>query len=94
MTECDMHVCVSGYVYVCTYPACVRVGGCACLHLHIILLTFSRVMSSRADTRNGTTLLMNQLTHSVPVPMPMILMVSLRRASFSYTTPLMIMATE
>lgn len=42
----------------------------------------------------GTKLLMNQLAQRVPVPSPMIRMVSFRRASFSYTTPLMIMATE
>lgn len=57
-------------------------------------LALSRAMSSAAETRNGTMLLMNQLNQSVPVPRPMILMVSFSLASFSYTTPLMIMATE
>lgn len=39
-------------------------------------------------------LLRNQLSHSIPLLSPMLRMVSLRRASFSCTTPLMIMATE
>lgn len=37
---------------------------------------------------------MNQLSQSVPEPKPMIFIVSFSRASFSYTTPLMIIATE
>lgn len=57
-------------------------------------LTLSRAMRSPAETRKGTRLLINQLSHRVPVPRPMILMVSFSLASFSYTIPLMIMATE
>uniref|UniRef100_A0A0E9UST9 Uncharacterized protein n=1 Tax=Anguilla anguilla TaxID=7936 RepID=A0A0E9UST9_ANGAN len=37
---------------------------------------------------------MNRLSHRIPLSNPMILMVSFRRASFSYTTPLMMIATE
>lgn len=37
---------------------------------------------------------MNQLSHRMPLFSPMILIVSFSRASFSYTTPLMMMATE
>lgn len=44
--------------------------------------------------RKGMKLLRNQLSHSIPLLSPMLRMVSLRRASFSCTTPLMIMATE
>lgn len=39
-------------------------------------------------------LLRNQLSQRMPLLSPMVFMVSLRRVSFSYTTPLMIMATE
>lgn len=37
---------------------------------------------------------MNQLSHRIPLFSPIILIVSFSRASFSYTTPLMMMATE
>lgn len=37
---------------------------------------------------------MNQLSHRMPLSSPMILIVSFSRASFSYTTPLIMMATE
>lgn len=39
-------------------------------------------------------LLRNQLSQRMPLLSPMAFMVSLSRASFSCTTPLMIMATE
>lgn len=64
---------------------------CRCCRRRV---TLSRAMRSPADTMKGTRLLMNQLSHRVPVPRPMILMVSFSLASFSYTIPLMIMATE
>lgn len=57
-------------------------------------LTFSNISSKPALIRSGIKLLMNQLSHRMPLFSPMILMVSLSRASFSYTTPLMMMATE
>ncbi|TNN64376.1 hypothetical protein EYF80_025417 [Liparis tanakae] len=56
--------------------------------------TFNNSTSKPALTSSGIRLLMNQLSHRVPLFSPMILMVSLSRASFSYTTPLMMMATE
>lgn len=56
--------------------------------------TFNNITNKPALIRSGIKLLMNQLSHKVPLFSPMILMVSLSRASFSYTTPLMMMATE
>lgn len=56
--------------------------------------TFSNITNKPALMSRGIKLLMNQLSHRMPLFSPMILMVSFSRASFSYTTPLMIMATE
>ncbi|TNN33038.1 Replicase polyprotein 1a [Liparis tanakae] len=56
--------------------------------------TFSSSTSSAALTSSGTRLLRNQLVHRMPLFRPMILMVSFRRASFSYTTLFRMMATE
>lgn len=56
--------------------------------------TFSNITNKPALIRSGIKLLMNQLSHRMPLFSPMILMVSLSRASFSYTTPFMMMATE
>lgn len=69
-----------------------------CIHVYVRVavatLTFSNINNKLALIRSGIKLLMNQLSHRVPLFSPMILMVSLSRASFSYTTPLMMMATE
>lgn len=56
--------------------------------------TFNIITNKPALISNGIKLLMNQLSHRMPLFSPMILMVSLSLASFSYTTPLMMMATE
>ena len=56
--------------------------------------TFNNITNKPALISSGIKLLMNQLSHRMPLFSPMILMVSLSLASFSYTTPLMMMATE
>lgn len=56
--------------------------------------TLSNITSRPALIRSGIKLLMNQLSHRMPLFKPMILIVSFSRASFSYTTPLIMMATE
>lgn len=56
--------------------------------------TFNNITNNPALISRGIKLLMNQLSQRVPLFSPMILIVSLRRASFSYTTPLMMIATE
>lgn len=71
---------------------------------HITLIIFCRRMrkshtfrmrtSRAALMSSGIRLLMNQLSHRIPLSNPIILMVSFRRASFSYTMPLIMMATE
>lgn len=54
-----------------------------------------RMRTRRAELRRkGMKLLRNQLSQRIPLLSPMVFMVSLRRVSFSCTTPLMIMATE
>lgn len=56
--------------------------------------TFSNITNRPALIKRGIKLLMNQLSQRMPLSSPMILIVSLSRASFSYTTPLIMMATE
>lgn len=65
-----------------------------CVSVTVATQTFSSITNKPALIRRGIRLLMNQLSHRMPLFSPMILMVSLSRASFSYTTPLMMMATE
>lgn len=69
-----------------------------CRHVYVSVTvatpTFSNITNKPALIRSGIKLLMNQLSHRMPLFSPMILMVSLSRSSFSYTTPLMMMATE
>lgn len=65
----------------------------SCNHVFRII-TLSTSTNSPALISRGIRLLMNQLSHKIPLSKPMILIVSLSRASFSYTTLFRMMATE
>lgn len=67
---------------------------CVLICVSVAKPTLSSITNKPALIRSGIKLLMNQLSHRMPLFSPMILMVSLSRASFSYTTPFMMMATE